>query len=283
MLNIKSHNINTITLFLLLCLPFAAKTQSIYGVVSDSGNKPLPYVNIGIVGKNVGTVTDENGEYALLIDNSFINDTVRFSMVGHKPKSLLVSDMISKSNNKIDVILRHSTIELAEVVVRASKYKERNKGKKIILGLGNFGFGAGFNTDALGNEAGRKFTIKDKVLLSEFRFYIAKSTYDSLLFRMNIYSVKDNLPFENLLKNNVIINTDIKKGWVYVDLLEYDILAEEDIIVTLEWIKDFKTKGTLTFGSSLGYPAYYRPASQGKWSRFMMGGLAYAISMMVIE
>ena len=40
--------------------------QQISGTVFEmDSNLPIEYVNIGIVGKNIGTVSDQNGKYTL--------------------------------------------------------------------------------------------------------------------------------------------------------------------------------------------------------------------------
>jgi hypothetical protein len=54
---------------------------------------PVEYVNIGIVNKNIGTISNNNGEFVLAIPAEFENDSVRFSMVGYVPLTLSVADL----------------------------------------------------------------------------------------------------------------------------------------------------------------------------------------------
>ena len=46
--------------------------QQISGSVFEMNSDiPVEYVNIGIVGKNVGTVSDHNGNYTLQLDSEY--------------------------------------------------------------------------------------------------------------------------------------------------------------------------------------------------------------------
>ena len=59
------------------------------GQVLDAATKePLPYVNIGLINKNIGTVSDDYGYFELGV-NAQLNaqDTLLFSMIGFESKS----------------------------------------------------------------------------------------------------------------------------------------------------------------------------------------------------
>ena len=52
-------------------------------VIDADTEEPLPYVNIGLVNKNIGTVTDEAGYFELEVhENGYAEATLRFSMIG---------------------------------------------------------------------------------------------------------------------------------------------------------------------------------------------------------
>ena len=59
-------------IFLAICFLFLNFTFSqitINGIVKSETNTPLQYVNIGIKNKNVGTISDEKGNFSITIDN----------------------------------------------------------------------------------------------------------------------------------------------------------------------------------------------------------------------
>jgi pimeloyl-ACP methyl ester carboxylesterase len=63
-----------------------ANKNKLRGVIRDEkSNLPLPYVNIGILNKDVGTTSNIKGEFELLLTESNANDTLRVSRVGYGP------------------------------------------------------------------------------------------------------------------------------------------------------------------------------------------------------
>lgn len=55
--------------------------QNYIGSVKDvNSNEILQYVSIGIVGKDIGTVSDFDGNYSIDIEPEYDNDTLRFSL-----------------------------------------------------------------------------------------------------------------------------------------------------------------------------------------------------------
>src|SRR6476646_7698139 len=76
------------TVIMLFCLN--ASAQTIKGKVSDSDLHPLAYVNIGIVGKNIGTVSDEQGNFSFTLPEQCDEDHLRFSMIGFQSREFTV-------------------------------------------------------------------------------------------------------------------------------------------------------------------------------------------------
>jgi len=78
------------TLFLLIF-----SLEGIYGQVLVRGRvldaasaEGLSYVNIGIPGAGIGTVSRSDGHFELIIPDSFAHDSLKFSMVGYAPLTL---------------------------------------------------------------------------------------------------------------------------------------------------------------------------------------------------
>ena len=70
-------------LSLFLSLPIGAQTFVIGQVIDAATKEPLPYVNIGQLNKNIGTVSDETGYFELEVNTEQNSrDTLRFSMIG---------------------------------------------------------------------------------------------------------------------------------------------------------------------------------------------------------
>ena len=72
-----------------------SQDQIIEGRVVDAKTKqPIPYAAIGIVGENVGTVSNEEGLFRLAIPSQFTYDTLTFSEVVHVRKKLPISYLL---------------------------------------------------------------------------------------------------------------------------------------------------------------------------------------------
>lgn len=88
-------------------------TAQIKGVVRDSlSGKPIPYVNIWVANENIGTTSEENGEFT--INASDQNKNLIFSALGFEKKIL-------KASKALLVQLKPIAYELDEVVISKSK------------------------------------------------------------------------------------------------------------------------------------------------------------------
>ena len=110
-------------LFLILfSLSFFAQTK---GVVVDESGKPIPYVNIWVENENIGTTSEENGEFSIADTE---NKTLVFSAIGFET-------LKAKLNESGKVVLKSIAYQLDEVVIQKrigkdqieiGKYKKRN-------------------------------------------------------------------------------------------------------------------------------------------------------------
>ncbi|MGD1945350.1 MAG: carboxypeptidase-like regulatory domain-containing protein [Croceivirga sp.] len=203
-------------------------------IVDAKTNLPLSYVNVGILNKEVGTVTDTLGYFDLQIEDGFDNDTLRVSRIGYKAKDFLLENILNEADTvKIELVEEIS--ELNEVVVSAKAFKRRTLGNKTESKF----LGTGFGYDQLGAEMGIKINVrKNPTFVDAFNFTIshnrlsAKST-----FRLNFYEVDKGKPGKNILKDNILVPIEPKQtGKVTIDLKPYDIILKNDVIVTLEWV-----------------------------------------------
>lgn len=240
---------------------------------------PLPYVNIGVLNKNLGTVSDENGDFSLELNSELLLDTLRFSMIGFGKKDFLVQDYLAKEKLENIILLEEKAFLLEGVTVvrkKNKKYKRKVLGNKTesktLVG--------GFTSNNLGNEIGFICRIrKSPTFLETFNLSIAKNTYGNVRFRLNFYSLNQGVPHENLLDEMIMIETEIESGRVSVDLKPYDIVMEDDFLVAIEWIEDLGSGELLFSAGFFGSNLYARATSQGTWTQ--MGVAAYGMNVEV--
>ena len=212
-------------------------------------NKPLPYVNIGIKNKTVGTVSSNDGLFKLLLNDKVTSkDTVVFSYIGFKTEKYLVSEL---NKTKEPILLQPETMELDQVVISSKKIKL--KPKKIGRTSKGLGFmHINFYTthekdvdDRLSKERGMALKIKRNCHIKDLNFNVTSNQFKSLKFRVNIYKIENGLPTDLIIQDNIIFEIkDNFLGWVKVDLEPYDIQLKkenDEVAVTIQWLESVKT------------------------------------------
>jgi hypothetical protein len=99
-----------------LFFPILAQTSyKISGRITDaSTGEGIPFVNIAIKGKTVGTTSDENGKYSLTSTQT--GDSLLFSSLGYQNRSYR---LISVATQTVDAILKSAATNLQEVKIYA--------------------------------------------------------------------------------------------------------------------------------------------------------------------
>jgi hypothetical protein len=90
--------------------------RKLTGLVKDlNSQENLPYANIGIRGKHIGTITNQDGEFSLSLSSENLNDTLVFSYLGYQNTEVPVADL---EKNEIEIFLKEDFISLQEVIIR---------------------------------------------------------------------------------------------------------------------------------------------------------------------
>ena len=202
------------------CLAFGQNEISIKGIVVSDEHDPLDYVNIGVIGTSLGTVSDDKGQFQLYLNDAVKDsDTIRFSSIGFESQNFSVQDL--KKENNMTITLSTKTTQLEEVVVIPEFQNSKIKGNKNTDARMNVYYSISKKPNQnLGAEIGRKFKIKKKSRLRKMRFYIAQNNFDTVLFRINVYHFKKRKPGKNILSQNIVHEVVGKKsGWIEVDLM----------------------------------------------------------------
>jgi len=107
---------------LLFLVSINAFSQSITGIVMDEGiNEPLPFANVLIKGKKVGTTTDIDGKFVLKVQPGTY--TVVFSFTGYSDVEM--SDIVVNPNKDtfIQVNLKPQSNQLDAVIIKTTSKK----------------------------------------------------------------------------------------------------------------------------------------------------------------
>lgn len=271
----------TLPVFLLLLFSFLVAQAQFSGQIVDAKtNKGLAYVNIGVVGQNIGTVSDRNGNFNLRLSSNVRSGELKMSMVGYESLTFSVSEFKKEIKDNSQFFMKPQAIDLAEVVVMPSFTKTKRLGNKAKSTY----FDDGFDQDVLGREGGIIVKLKQKMRPAQvlkFQIYIQQCTYPEMRFRLNFYSLKKGIPFKKLIQKNIIVTSRIDKGVLEVNLEDYQIMIAEDFAVTLEWIEDMGP-GNLRFAFKLlGPDCVSRNTSHSSWEKYTPAILSPAMNVLV--
>lgn len=237
--------------------------KQISGTVSDTRQNPLAYVNIGIKGKNTGTVSKEDGSFVIQIPPEIQNDSLTFSLVGYYEVSLAVREL--SSHDKVVIRLNEKAAQLKEVVIKGEKLIERKYGIKK-RGVIHFTDGIFKKDDSF--EIGQVISLGNlPVQVTSLNLYLQSSRPDSADFRINFYRFDGDIPRERASEKSILQRHPVREGWLKFDLSEYDILLKGEVLATIEFIPDHAEQ--IFYEVKLGgsSKSFFRKTSLGQWIR----------------
>jgi hypothetical protein len=253
------------------------KNILIDGKVAEKGTHlPLAYVNVGILNKPKGTVTDTSGYFSFAIDHENFSDTLQVSIIGYNTLRIPVSDFLISSNKLI--VLTVKVEQLAEVTVTNTAIRTNTEiiGRQAVSKLVQVSVHNKKSADeTIGSEMGMRYkTGRRNAILKNFNFYVSANNFNYIKFRVNVYSLKKDVP-NTLLYNKQIFATvdNFKTGWTKIDLEKYNIKVDGEFIVAIQWIesKMDKKENPVTLLPVAVTPfsknCYVRIASQDKWKK----------------
>ena len=245
---------------------FAFGQVTIDGQIIDAQTKePLPYVNIGLVDQNVGTVSDDQGFFEFEVNpTQFDQAVLRFSMIGFETKEYSLIDYLNQELFFISMTEEVMALDEVMVSTKRTKFETKVLGNKTTSKI----IYASFTTNLLGNEMG--FIVRQRkrpMILKKFNISIVENDFIPLRFRLNFYKLENGLPSSTLLKENIIIETDVSSGVVTKDLSPYEIVIDEDFFVAIEWIEDLGPGNLFFSGGFFGSSLIAREVSQGSWTK----------------
>ena len=218
------------------CQPSGEKFFTVKGKVTDEKGMPLPYANIGLYEKNVGTLSDPDGTFEITLPAASSNDSLIFSTIGYETKKIAVSGLgLSKFHHNIR--LTPAAILLDEVTISDKKLKSKIMrlgwmgGKDGILPLDTV---MGGGAVALLVEAPRAPFYIEKLQLR-----LMYNSKDTIKFRFHIYEFDsiNRKPGKDLLNREIILTEQKKFGWLRFDLSRENITVNrKKICIGFEWI-----------------------------------------------
>ena len=110
-------------------LVFAQQSTVITGKILDQNGYEVPYAAVGILQKNMGTTSTEDGTFYFRISNNELEDNLTVSSLGFSNFSIKIKDFLKLE--KKEIVLEEQTTNLSEVVVNSIDFYVKNALKKL--------------------------------------------------------------------------------------------------------------------------------------------------------
>tara|TARA_Y100000746_G_scaffold8129_1_gene7281 strand:+ start:48 stop:1235 length:1188 start_codon:yes stop_codon:yes gene_type:complete len=230
--------INYLFSFFIILIFFSTNSYSqgrivIEGSVIDEYNMKVPFAAVGIIKKNIGVTSTEEGTFSFYVSNTELDDTLEISSIGYETFKVKIKDFIYGDKK---IILKEKVSALEGVVVSAPINNVKLAFKQIKENFIN----STHQLDILyrrwdvEENVCRYFiehylTVLEKGPPSMLRRYSLKESRNSADYRYVKNNAKTH-PIENTVWMNPIRNGISIKSmkWKKIDVTNYD---DEDVIV----------------------------------------------------
>ncbi|MDR2928372.1 MAG: carboxypeptidase-like regulatory domain-containing protein [Cytophagaceae bacterium] len=210
------------------------RTQSLKGYIKNTKGESIPYANIVLTHKDIGTSSDQQGYFELNIENNR-SDTLKFSALGYEtvliPVNYLVKDLSPT------VTMQETIYTLTPITIIPSKTAK----KRYKFGFFDTRKPRGAYAGTIGGQTAvyMKNTIRQTGIIETIyiRFSESSQQYrDKVNVRVRIYAkTKDNYPGDDLFMENLIIEP--RKGKNKIDVSKHNLYFPlEGVFVAVEYL-----------------------------------------------
>jgi hypothetical protein len=248
------------------CFLTRLQSQELTGVVKDTNQTGIPYVNIGIPARAFGVISDGNGNFKFPITTEKETDTVLITSIGYYPLMMPLSDLKKQCFEHRSFILTEAVQQLSTVNIRPTDYETKVLGTTHVADLECVDLSElrkkdsasvrrykekGVSDKSAGIEIGNKISIKkgQQTFIDRIQFKTCLGENDTAIYRINIYSPGKTLKrvlsplgmikliqSNNELKEPIIVKTTGKTEVHDIDVSKQNIQVTDDFIIGLECI-----------------------------------------------
>ena len=227
---------NLLYCLLLLICSHGMSQRLVHGCVIDkSTSLPLPYANVGIIGKNQGTLSNLEGWFSIALDQSNSSDSVTVSMLGYKSQSIAVKLI---DEDSVTIRLEEAPLLLDDVVIKARKnFRKQHIGWMTQIKDGTLPT----DTSKVGASAVMLMETKGApFVLDYFLLRITYNNKDTFKLRLRVYEVDQETggPGKDILGRQIFLTGQKRIGWAKVDLRSLKVvIPNQKFFIGVEWIE----------------------------------------------
>lgn len=231
-----------------------------------SQNEQIMFATIGVVGENVGTISDQYGNFELSIPERLFDKNLTISHIGYGQLTLPLDSLLKLTKVKIQLI--EETTYLNEVIV----VSEKLKGKTFELGNKHqHDFFLWIQNGTKGSEIATLMTPNKEIFLNSVSVHINNKSEEDFTLLVNIYEqdLETGLPGRQLLRKLRIVNSNQKSGWLEVSLSDQNLLIAKPFFVSFQWVDVKKSIPLIGAKTKTSQKSLIRISSLGTWGKFV--------------
>lgn len=254
-----------------LFISSSINAQTLNGIVQDSESKePLPFSNLVLLNSKTGAYSNHSGYFSLMI-NQNSNDTLKISSIGFESLLIPIKELIKIE--KVVFNLKQKSYLLDEIILSNKKIEYSKKHRLGKNRVGNL---------SVSSLVGQEYCIyidnkfKENGLLKSVIVSLKKRENENFIspLRIKIYKYNKikNIPGEELLLKNLIIQVKNKKHELNVNLEKYKIpFLKDGICIGVEWLDpNNETNNFDRIGPALRYT--YIDDNSYSWTNYQNRG-----------
>jgi hypothetical protein len=209
----------------LIFLNFIVSAQ-VKGIVVDENSKPVSYVNIWVENENIGTTSEENGNFSITVADK--NKYLIFSALGFETQKVKVSEADKVRMKGIAFQLDEVVISKSRSTVEIEIGGSKNINHSHLSGGAPWIYAKRFNYS---NDFSKTPFIKNTIIFT-------KSEIKNATFKLRIFEVnKEGTPGLDLLNEDIIVIVKKGKRENKIDLTKYDlVIPKNGIFIAFEWM-----------------------------------------------
>lgn len=204
----------------------------IKGKIADESGIGIPFSAIGLIEKNFGTITFEDGTFTLIALEQHQQDTLVISAVGYKKKRIPFPSLSALEFQTIT--LEEAITTLDEVVVTPHDQRYQQVGSKKMK--------SGLEFSVVTPRKGTTIAVlydqqkEESVRIQEIRVGVGKVNMEFFDLRCRIFSVDERgLPGEDILDRSWIMRGTEKKG-IIVYAFDEEFQLSGPFFIGFEWV-----------------------------------------------
>ncbi|GAA5024091.1 hypothetical protein GCM10011506_07440 [Marivirga lumbricoides] len=224
------------------------------------------FATVGIAKANVGTVTNEKGEFELVIPTEHLNKMLTISHIGYNTVNLKLDSL--SAYDYVEIELTEKAEFLEEVIVASKKLRGKTKEYGNKKKHNSFIW---IQKGDRGSEIVMLIEPKTEIFLNSVSLNILNELEREFLLLLNIYTVNKstNLPEAQVLRNQKVIRSTLKKGWLEVDLSDENMVLTEPFYIGFQWVEIEEPLPLIGCKSSTSLKSLIRYKALGKWEEFV--------------